>query len=143
MRGFALIAALFGVAILTGLTAYYGFGPVMAAIASSRWATALVILARAAILVGAGLGWWLLLPGGRFWPYAFVLLRLFREAINSFFPLAVIGGDVIGARLLAQFGVATNLAVATVLVDVFIQVVCLIVFVLTGGGVVPSPGGNP
>jgi hypothetical protein len=33
----------------------------------------------------------------------FVLLRFVREGINTFFPLAVLGGDVIGARLLAQF----------------------------------------
>jgi hypothetical protein len=65
-----------------------------------------------------------------------VLLRFVREGLNTFFPLAVVGGDVIGARLLAQFGVATKLAVASVLVDVFIQVVCLIVFVLAGVGVV-------
>jgi putative membrane protein len=142
MRGFALIAALFGVAVLVGLTVYYGFGLVMAAIASSRWATALVILARAAILVGAGVGWWLLLPSSRFRPYAFILLRFVREAINSFFPLAVVGGDVIGARLLAQFGVATNLAVASVLVDIFIQVLCLVVFVLAGVGIVASLVGN-
>jgi putative membrane protein len=71
-----------------------------------------------------------------------VLLRFVREGINTFFPLAVVGGDVIGARLLVQFGVATNLAVASVLVDVFSQVVCLIVFVLTGVGIVASLVGN-
>ena len=137
MRSFAILAAIFGVALLTGLTVYYGFDEVMAAIASSRWATALVVAARAAALVGAGIGWWALVPG-RQGPSAFVLLRFVREGINTFFPLAVIGGDVIGARLLAQFGVPTKLAVASVLVDVFIQVVCLIVCVLTGVGIVAS-----
>jgi putative membrane protein len=48
----------------------------------------------------------------------------------------VVGGDVIGARLLASFGVVTNLAVASVLVDIFIQVVCLFCFVLAGVGIV-------
>jgi len=71
-----------------------------------------------------------------------VLLRFVREGLNTFFPLAVVGGDVIGARLLAQFGVATKLAVASVLVDVFIQVVCLIVFVLAGVGVVAGLVGS-
>jgi hypothetical protein len=42
-----------------------------------------------------------------------VLLRFVREAINSFFPVAVIGGDVIGARLLARFAISINLAVAS------------------------------
>jgi putative membrane protein len=132
MRSIAVLAAICGLALLTGLTVYYGFGAVMAAVASSRWATVLVVAARAAALVGAGIGWWALVPARQLGPSAFVLLRFVREGINTFFPLAVVGGDVIGARLLAQFGVATKLAVASVLVDVFIQVVCLIVFVLAG-----------
>ena len=142
MRNFALIAAIFGIALLTGLIAYYGFGPVTAALATSRWATAFVTLARVVALVGAGVGWWVLLPNRVRGPYVFVLLRFVREAINSFFPLAVVGGDVIGARLLAQFGIATKLAVASVLVDIFVQVVCLIVFVLAGVGIVAGLVGN-
>jgi putative membrane protein len=142
MRNFALIAAIFGIVLLAGLTAYYGFGPVMAAIATSRWATAFVTAARAIALVGAGVGWWFLLPNRQRGPCIFVLLRFVREAINSFFPLAVVGGDVIGARLLAQFGIGMKLAVASVLVDIFIQVVCLIVFVLAGVGIVAGLVGN-
>ena len=142
MRNFALIAAIFGIALLTGLIAYYGFGPVTATLATSRWATAFVTAARVVALVGAGVGWWVLLPDRVRGPYVFVLLRFVREAINSFFPLAVVGGDVIGARLLAQFGIATKLAVASVLVDIFVQVVCLIVFVLAGVGIVAGLVGN-
>ena len=142
MRSIALLAAFCGITLLTGLTVYYGFGAVMAAVASSSWATVLVVAARAVALVGAGIGWWALLPVGVYGPSAFVLLRFVREGINTFFPLAVVGGDVIGARLLAQFGVATKLAVASVLVDVFIQVVCLIVYVLAGVAIIASLVGN-
>lgn len=142
MRSIAVLAAICGLALLTGLTVYYGFGAVMAAVASSRWATVLVVAARAAALVGAGIGWWAVVPGRQWGPSAFVLLRFVREGINTFFPLAVVGGDVIGARLLVQFGVATKLAVASVLVDVFIQVVCLIVFVMAGVCIVAGLVGN-
>src|SRR5262249_36279735 len=127
---------------LRGLPVGSGVDAAAAAIARSRWATALVVAARAVALVGAGIGWWALVPGRQWGPSAFVLLRFVREGINTFFPLAVLGGDVIGARLLAQFGVATKLAVASVLVDVFIQVVCLIVSVLAGVGIVASLVGN-
>ena len=136
MRSIAVLAAICGVALLTGLTVFYGFGAVVSAVASSRWATVLVIAARAVALAGAGIAWWVLIPARPGRPSAFVLLRFVREAINSFFPLAVIGGDVIGARLLARFGVVTNLAVASVLVDIFVQVVCLFCFVLAGLGIV-------
>ena len=110
----------------------------MAAVASSRWATALVVAVRAAALAGAGIGWWALVPARQPGLSAFVVLRFIREAINSFFPVAVIGGDVIGARLLARFGVIANLAVASVLIDIFVQLVCLFCFVLAGLGIVLS-----
>src|SRR5215471_15012348 len=142
MRNFALLATLCGLALLTGLTVYYGFGAVMTAVTSSGWATALVVAARAAALAGAGIGWWVLVPARQPGPSAFVLLRFVREAINSFFPVAVIGGDVIGARLLARFGLIGNLAFASVLIDIFIQLVCLFCFVLAGRGIVLSVAGQ-
>jgi putative membrane protein len=69
-------------------------------------------------------------------PYAFVGARFVREAINALVPFAVVGGDVIGARLLTQFGIPANLAIASVLIDIFVQVVCLLIFVLAGIGIV-------
>jgi hypothetical protein len=56
--------------------------------------------------------------------------------------VAVIGGDVIGARLLARFGLIGNLAFASVLIDIFIQLVCLFCFVLAGLGIVLSVAGQ-
>lgn len=134
MNIFAPIAGILGLALLTGLTAYYGFTSVIEAAVSSGWGVVLVVFARAAILTAAGIGWWLLLKPIGHGPRVFVGLRFIREAINSLFPFAV-GGDLIGARLLAQFGVAGNLAVASVLIDLFIQVACLLLFVLAGLGV--------
>src|SRR5579872_1070413 len=110
MSIFAAIAALSGLAFLTILTGYYGFASVLDAVASSGWATVLVVIARIVALAGAGLGWWLLLePLMRRRPGVFVGLRFIREAINSIFPVAMVGGDLIGARLLSRFGIAINL----------------------------------
>ena len=82
MRSIALLAALFGLALLTGLTLFYGLGAVMAAVASSRWATALVVAVRAAALAGAGIGWWALVSARQPGPSSFVVLRFIREAIK-------------------------------------------------------------
>ena len=127
-----MLAGLFGLALLIALIAYFGFASVLQALMSSRWGTAFVIVARAAALTGAGIGWWLLLapmgPGVR----VFIGLRFIRDAINTLIPFAVVGGDVIGARLLAQFGIATNSAIASVLIDIFLQVVGLTIFLLAG-----------
>jgi len=136
MKILAPIAGLAGLALLTGLVAYYGFASVLAAVASSQWGTAIVVLARAVALTAAGIGWWFLLAPTPRGPFVFVGLRFIREAINSLFPVAVVGGDLISARLLTQFGIAGSLAVASVLVDIFIQVLCLLIFVLCGLGIV-------
>ncbi len=135
------LASILGLALLTALIAYFGFTSVLQALVSSRWGTAFVILARAAALTGAGIGWYLLLtpitPRAR----VFVGLRFIRDAINTLIPFAMVGGDAIGARLLAQFGVARNLAIASVLVDIFLQVMGLTIFLLAGIGIVSNLGG--
>jgi putative membrane protein len=142
MRIFAPAAGILGLALLTGLVAYFGFASVMQAVVSSQWGTVLVVAARAVALAGCGLGWWLLLEPKGIGPHRFIVLRYIREAINALFPFAVVGGDIIGARLLAQFGVAINLAIASVLIDIFVQVVCLLIYVGAGIGIafdVPGP----
>ena len=136
MRYFAPIGAVAGLALLTALTAYYGLDLVLQAVVSSKWGTVLVILARAGALSINGAGWWLLISPLPRDGYVFIGVRFIRDAINTLFPFAVVGGDVIGARLLSQFGIPTNLAIASVLIDIFVQVVCLLVFVLSGVGIV-------
>ncbi len=132
MKIFAAIAGILGLALLTVLTAYYGFASVIQAVVSSEWGTVIVVAARAVALAAAGTAWWSLLTPMQRGPCIFVGLRFIREAINSLFPLAVVGGDVIGARLLVQFGLPASMAIASVLIDIFVQVVCLLIFVLAG-----------
>lgn len=142
MRIFAPIAGIFGLALLTGLVAYFGFASVMQAVLSSEWGTLFVVLARALALAGCGVGWWFLLTPKGPVPHVFIALRFIREAINGLFPFAVVGGDIIGARLLTHFGVAMSLAIASVLIDIFVQVVALLVYVGAGVGIVldvPGP----
>jgi putative membrane protein len=138
----APIAGLCGLALLTGLTAYYGFGPVLQAVLRSEWATGLVVLARAIALIAAGIGWWYLLTPKGCGPLVFIAFRFIREAINALFPFAVVGGDIISARLLSHFGIATSLAIASVLIDIFVQVVCLLIFVLAGLGILLDLAGT-
>ncbi|MFY9695206.1 MAG: lysylphosphatidylglycerol synthase domain-containing protein [Xanthobacteraceae bacterium] len=142
MKAVAPLAIICGLALLTALVAYFGFASVLQALVSSRWGTAFVIVARAIALSAAGVAWWFLLTPLRRGPYIFAGLRFVREAINSLFPFVGVGGDIIGARLLAQFGIATNVAIASVLVDIFIQVVCLLIFVTVGIGVVLDLAGT-
>jgi putative membrane protein len=142
MKYLAPLGAIAGLAMLTLLTAYYGFDSVLHAAVTSRWATVLVIIARAIALGSAGVGWWLLLsPLPRGLP-VFVAVRFVRDAINVLFPFAVVGGDVIGARLLTKFGIPINTAIASVLIDIFMQVVGLLIFAVTGVAIVLGIAGT-
>jgi putative membrane protein len=136
MKLFAAFAAIAGLALLTALIAYFGFASVLQALVSSRWGTVLVVIARAVALAGAGIGWWLVLTPKRPGASIFIGLRYIRDAINTLIPFAVVGGDIIGARLLAHFGAAASAAIASVLVDIFLQVVCLTILLLAGLGIV-------
>ena len=142
MRFFAPITGILGLALLTGLVGYFGFASVVQAVLSSQWATVLVVLARAVALAGCGIGWWCLLTPKGPPAHVFIGLRFIREAINGLFPFAVVGGDIIGARLLSHFGVAMSLAIASVLIDIFVQVVSLLIYVGVGVAIVldvPGP----
>ena len=50
------------------------------------------------------------------------LLRFVREGINVLLPVASVGGDVVGGRLLTFWGVSGALAAASILVDMLFQV---------------------
>jgi hypothetical protein len=65
---------------------------------------------------------------------AFLRLRWIREAINNLLPVAQIGGEVVGARLLARQGVPLGLAGASATVDLTVEVITQILFTLVGIG---------
>ncbi len=55
-----------------------------------------------------------------------------REAVNRLLPVANIGGELLGVRLLALCGIETTQAAASVIVEVFLTLVSLCFFVAFG-----------
>ena len=70
--------------------------------------------------------------------HACVLVRLIREAINALLPVAQIGGEIAGVRVMTFFGMPGELAGATVLVDILLQAVTLLLFTLVGIGILAT-----
>jgi putative membrane protein len=138
-----LIVWFVGMAVLIGLTVWYGADHVGSAIVSAGWASVLVVIARVGAVAIAGAGWWLLFPRERrpsVW--LCVGLRFIREATNALLPLAQIGGDFIGARCLALRGVRGTLAAASVIVDVLMQATSQLAFAIIGLTLLIDMGGN-
>ena len=130
----ALLAASFvGLVLAIALIGWYGFGSVWSAIETVGWGVLLVALVRAIETSGAGVAWAWLLPKPERPPLrVFLLLRWLRESINCLLPVAQVGGDLIGARLLTFWGPSGGQAGASVIVDLFVQTLTQFLFTLIG-----------
>jgi putative membrane protein len=138
---FALVAGFCAVAVLVAVS---GLGDVASAVASIGWGALGVALARAAAVIAAGLGWYVIAPRGSSLTLKRAMgLRFVREGTNMLLPLAAIGGDVIGARLLAQAGAPGGFAAAITIVDVMLQAATQLAFTLIGLGLLIWLGGDP
>jgi len=92
-----------------------------------------VVLVRIGVVGLCGFAWARILDRlGPTGPGPFVVLRFVREGINVLLPVASVGGEVVGGRLLTFWGVSGALAAASLLADMLIQVSTQLVFALTG-----------
>src|SRR6476646_3311174 len=99
------------------------------------------------------LGWWLvpitlyhLIPvyfdavswrelfpaSGRPGRLSFLWMRWIRESVSTLLPVAGVGGDVVGARLVHQRGVSGTQATASMVVDITVGTGTQLVFVIAG-----------
>jgi glycosyltransferase 2 family protein len=98
---------------------------------------------RSCTLVVAGLGWARLVQlFATLKLSVFGLLRWIRESINVLLPVAQVGGDLMGGPLLTFWGVPTGVAVASILVDLLIQLGTQLIFTLMGVVVLALGGGG-
>ncbi len=143
MRLFTILALLAGLGLATALIASSGAASVGEAVASAGWGVALVAAVRAVQVFGAGAAWWALFrPASRPRLDACALVRWIRESVNNLLPVAQVGGDVLGARLLGFFGVDRSLAAASVIVDMLVQVATQFIFAVIGLLVLIGLGGG-
>ncbi|HEX4767095.1 MAG TPA: lysylphosphatidylglycerol synthase domain-containing protein [Lichenihabitans sp.] len=142
MKPTFVIASAVGIVLAVGLIFFYGIGPIVDAVAAVGWGALVVTLVRVGETSGAGVAWWLLLPERPAHLLRIcVLLRWVRESINVLLPVAQVGGDVAGARLLTFTGISGGMAGASVLVDLLIQTATQVVFTLIGLALLVSAGG--
>ena len=100
MKRLTTLASIAGLCTVVGLFMSSGLEAVSAAVVSAGWGAALVVLARLVAVAWAGLGWYVVFPAGATKLADCVSLRFVREGINTLLPVATVGGDFVGARLL-------------------------------------------
>ena len=143
MRASLILAGLLGLGLATGLIGWFGAASVFDAVAAAGWGALVVVAIRCLETSGAGLAWWLVLPEARapLLPVC-LFLRWLRESINALLPVAQVGGELIGARLLTFWGVSGGAAGASVVVDLFVQTATQFVFTLVGLACLIQAGGD-
>ena len=143
MKRLLIVAAGLGLALAIAVIVHEGVGAVTEAFAAVGYGLIVVVAIRAVELAGAGLGWWIIFPpGSKATPAKCIHVRFIREAINMLLPVAQVGGEIAGARIMTLSGIPAALAGATVLVDIFMQVVALFLFTLVGIGIFALDGAD-
>ncbi len=130
----AVVAAVIGLIIATGVIAYFNAGKVLAAVAPIGWGGFLaVVAAQVALFVPLGFAWWVVDPNESFSKSpVFMWGRIAREAASDVLPFSQVGGLVISARCAVLGGVSAASAFGSNIVDVTMEMVAQIIYTLIG-----------
>jgi putative membrane protein len=131
------VSLVFGLAFGTFLIGYFGFHAVGEAFISAGWGM-LAIAAYQGLSIGScALAWRAVLRSVWNGPITLYLwARWVREAMNSLMPVAQVGGDIVGARLLALKGAGAAVGGASIVVDKTVEILTQFVFAIFGVGLI-------
>lgn len=134
MRIGVILAAVMGLALAAYLVFYVGIARVVSAIATAGWGGFVVLcLYGAALFALLGTAWFVLVPAReKANPATFIWGRAVRDCAGEVLPFSQVGGMVIGARAVMLRHISGPLAFASTLVDVTVETVAQIAFVLAG-----------
>jgi putative membrane protein len=124
-----------GAVLFTTLLIRQGIPAVGAAVRTAGWGIALVALFHLLPIFLDTIAWWVLFPAAQrpHWQSLY-WMRWIGESISNLLPSAMIGGDLLRARLAAIRGTPIALAAGSAIVDVTLGVVAQILFTLLGLG---------
>ena len=137
MRTLSFILALVGLAVSIALVSWYGFGSVVAAVASAGWGGfALIVVWQLALFCVLGLAWDSIIPPrDRRRPWVLIWGRMVRDASANCLPFSQVGGFVFGARAVTLHGISWPLATASTVVDVTAEFLAELAFTGIGLGI--------
>ncbi len=140
-----MIGLLLGLATVTVMVAWQGFGTVAAALAALGAGVLLLPLAFLPHLLFAAASWALLFGPGRAPRFADSLRAMWMGlSVDMLLPVAGLGGEVVKARIVMQSGSRGTEAGASVVVDKTVQAISLVLWGLVGIGalvIIQADGG--
>lgn len=134
MKARVILAAVAGLALVTGIVAWIGVRAVAGAISALGWGGfALFCLSWLPVVAILGAAWlaatpWLAVRRAGILVWA----RMLRDAGSEVLPLTQVGGIAVGARAVIAAGVPESRAVASTLTDVVVEVAGQVLYTLIG-----------
>lgn len=132
LQRLALLGTLGGVALLSALIGMEGWAEVASTLARAGWALWLLVPARLLTLGLDTHAWRVLLapsdPRRAAGPLFLFWVASVREAFNRLLPVAGVGGEVIGVRLMRLRVADTTAVAASVVVEVLLTIAVLYLF---------------
>lgn len=123
-----------GLAVAILLLVHEGLPQVLRLVDTAGWRLLLLVPLHIVPLACYGAAWQSLLRG-RSRPLSYAYLTwaaIIRESVQGLLPVARIGGEVVGVRLIVRRGVPTPLASASVLVELSLTIAAQAAFAGTG-----------
>ncbi|PKY11577.1 hypothetical protein B1757_03600 [Acidithiobacillus marinus] len=130
---FILLSGVLGLALAVYLVLHAGLIGIMALLAVAGWSLLWLVPFHLLPLALDTLSWkWLLSSESRARFGLLLWVALVRESVNSLLPVARVGGELLGIRLLAQHGLSPYVAGASIMVEVTLTLLSQVLFTLLG-----------
>lgn len=127
----ARVALALGLAVLVALVVREGAQSIVSLLRHAGWLLLLLVPLHVIPLLLDVMGWRVLILE-RSRVRALLLIASIREAVNRLLPVANIGGELVGVRLLTRQGVSGTAAATSVIVEVLLFLFAQYVFLTLG-----------
>lgn len=129
----AALFGLLGLAAATGVIVWGGYASILSALTIAGWGIVWTSLYHLLPLLACCVGWRALMPGRTRPSLGFFLYILWlRGAVNNLMPVARIGGEIVGVRLMMKHGIAKSAAVSSTVVELTLSIAAVFLFVVSG-----------
>ena len=137
---FAFAAVALGGAVVIGLVSWFGVRSIGHEVLEAGWVIPITTALLFLQLYLSAAAWRITVGEPRPRLGRYFRIRWVREAVNSLLPVAQLGGNLVGIRMLVQRGVAGPVAAAGTTLDLTIEAVTQFLFTLAGFAVLIGAG---
>ncbi|MCC6719153.1 MAG: flippase-like domain-containing protein [Acetobacteraceae bacterium] len=117
---------------VTALVAWYGAAAIGAEVMQAAWALPPILAIHAATQWLSAIAWRWATGGHHPRLLHWFTIRIIRESVNGLLPVAQLGGNVVGIRMLMHRGVSGTAATAGTTIDVTLEALTQLLFTLAG-----------